>query len=57
MSQVRELEQSETRRVTAALSELRPQVGSPEAMTERVDARRAGGHRVAAAFDQGEEDA
>jgi hypothetical protein len=57
MSQVRELEHSETRRVTAALSELRPQVGSPEAMTERVGARRAAGHRVAAAFEEGGEDA
>ena len=57
MSQVRELDASETRRAAVALLELRPHVGSAEAMTERVDAQRALGYRIAAAFDAGEEDA
>ena len=57
MSQVRELDASETRRAAAALLELRPHVGSPEAMTERIDAQRAAGYRVVAAFDGDEEDA
>lgn len=57
MSQVRELAEGESRRAAAALLELRPHVGSSEAMTERIDAQRAAGYRVAAAFDGGEEDA
>jgi GNAT superfamily N-acetyltransferase len=57
MSQVRELAEGESRRAAAALLELRPHVGSSEAMTERIDAQRAAGYRVAAAFDDGEEDA
>lgn len=57
MSQVRELDASETRRAAAALLELRPHVGSAGQMTERVDAQRAGGYRIAAAFDAGEQDA
>ena len=57
MSQVRELDASETRRAAAALLELRPHVGSAERMTERIDAQRAAGYRVVAAFDGEEEDA
>jgi GNAT superfamily N-acetyltransferase len=57
MSQVRELDASETRRASAALLELRPHVGSAEAMTARVDEARAAGYRVAASFDEGVEDA
>jgi GNAT superfamily N-acetyltransferase len=57
MSQVRELDTTETRRAAAALLELRPHHGSVEAMTERVDAARAAGYRVAASFDADEEHA
>jgi hypothetical protein len=57
MSQVSELEQRQSSRAAAAPLELRPHVGSPEVITERVDAERAGGYRVAATFDEGEEDA
>lgn len=57
MSEVRELSENESGRAALALLELRPHVGSPEAMAERIDAQRAGGYRVVAAFDPGEEDA
>lgn len=57
MSQVRELDASETRRASAALLELRPNHGSLEAISARIDAQRATGYRVAAAFDGDEEDA
>ena len=57
MSQVRELDASETRRAAAALLELRPHHGTPEALTARIDAQRATGYRVVAAFDGEEEDA
>ncbi len=57
MPEVRELRRGETRRAAAALLELRAHVGSPAAMTERVDAQRAGGYRVAGSFGAGEEDA
>ena len=57
MPEVRELREGESRRAAAALLELRPHVGSPAAMTERIDAQRPGGYRVVAAFDDGEEDA
>lgn len=53
MSQVRELSEDESRRAAAALLELRPHVGSPRAMMERIDAQRAAGYRVAAAFEGG----
>ena len=57
MSQVRELAAGQSRHAAVALLELRPHVGSPETMAERIDAQRAGGYRVVAAFDEGEEDA
>ena len=57
MSQVRELDASETRRAAAALLELRPHWGTPEELTARIDAQRATGYRVAASFDEGAEDA
>ena len=54
---VRELREGESLRAAAALLELRPHVGSPEAMAERIDAQRGAGYRVVAAFDDGEADA
>jgi hypothetical protein len=43
MPEVRELLEGEPRRAAAAMLELRPHVGSPDVMTERIDAQRAGG--------------
>jgi GNAT superfamily N-acetyltransferase len=57
MSEVRELRQGESHLAAAALLELRPHIGSPEAMTERIDGARAGGYRIAAAFDPGDPEA
>jgi predicted GNAT superfamily acetyltransferase len=57
MTEVRELREGESLRAAAALLELRPQVGSPEAMADRIDGQRAGGYRVVAAFDPDAEDA
>ena len=51
MAEVRELREGESLRAAAALLELRPHVGSPEAMAERIDAQRAAGYRIVAAFD------
>ena len=53
MAEVRELREGESLRAAAALLELRPHVGSPEAMAERIDAQRAAGYRIVAAFDAG----
>jgi GNAT superfamily N-acetyltransferase len=55
--EVRELLAGETHLAAAALLELRPHVGSPEALAARVDAQRASGYRVAASFEAGDEDA
>jgi predicted GNAT superfamily acetyltransferase len=57
MTEVRELREGESRRAAAALLELRPHVGSPAAMAERIDAQRAAGYRVVGAFDAGEDEA
>jgi GNAT superfamily N-acetyltransferase len=57
MTEVRELGEGESLRAAAALLQLRPHVGSPEAMAERIDAQRAAGYRVVGAFDAGEEEA
>ncbi len=57
MAEVRELREGESLRAAAALLELRPHVGSPEAMAARIDAQRAAGYRIVAAFDLGAEDA
>ena len=54
---VQELLEGESLRAAAALLELRPHLGSPEAMAERIDAQRAGGYRVVGAFDGDSEDA
>ena len=51
MAEVRELREGESLRAAAALLELRPHVGSPEAMAQRIDAQRAAGYRIVAAFD------
>lgn len=57
MPQVRELPAGESHLAAAALLELRPQLGSTEALTARVDEQRAGGYRVAASFAVGDRDA
>ena len=53
--EVRELGPGESHLAAAALLELRPQYGSPEVVTERIDAQRADGYRVAGSFEPGEE--
>jgi uncharacterized membrane protein YgaE (UPF0421/DUF939 family) len=50
MPEVQELLDGESRRAAAALLELRPHVGSPDAMTGGIDAQRPAGHRVARGF-------
>lgn len=57
MPKARELLAGETRQAAAALLELRPHLGSPGALAARADAQRAGGYRVVASFEPGEEDA
>ena len=57
MPEVRELLAGETHRAAAALLELRPHVGSPDALVARVDEQRGSGYRVAGSFDAGDEDA
>jgi hypothetical protein len=57
MSEVRELREGQSLRAAAALLELRPHLGSPEALAERIDAQRAGGYRVVGAFEGDAEEA
>ena len=57
MPVVRELSAGESHLAAAALLELRPHIGAPAALTERVDRQRAGGYRLAGSFDDGEEEA
>jgi GNAT superfamily N-acetyltransferase len=54
---VRELQAGESHLAAAALLELRPHFGSREAITERIDALRPAGYRVAASFEPGDDDA
>jgi GNAT superfamily N-acetyltransferase len=55
---VRELPPGETGRAARALLELRPALGSAEALVRRVDeVQRPGGYRLAGAFEAGEDDA
>jgi GNAT superfamily N-acetyltransferase len=55
--EVRELPAGESHRAAVALLELRPHVGSREALVARVDAQRPSGYRVVASFEAGDEDA
>ena len=57
MSDVRELEAAKSHEAAAALLELRPHLGSPEALVARVDTLRGSGYRVVASFEEGEADA
>lgn len=57
MAQVRELPAGESHLAAAALLELRPQWGTADALTARIDAQRAGGYRLAASFADGEREA
>jgi len=57
MSEVRELNTGESHLAAAALLELRPHVGTPAELAERVDRQRPGGYRVVGSFDEGEEEA
>ena len=54
---VREVQAAETHRVAGALLELRPQYGSAAALTERIDELRPSGYRVAASFEDGDDEA
>lgn len=55
---VRELPAGETARAARALLELRPALGSAEALVRRIDEiQRPGGYRLAGAFEEDEEDA
>jgi GNAT superfamily N-acetyltransferase len=55
--EVRELHAGESHRAALALLELRPHVGTPEALVARVDSQRASGYRVVASFESGDADA
>jgi GNAT superfamily N-acetyltransferase len=57
MPDVRELGAGDTRLAAAALLELRPQFETAERIAERIDAQRAGGYRLAASFEPGEDEA
>ncbi len=58
MPEVRELDVGESARAARALLELRPHLGSPEALAVRIDrVQRAQGYRLVASFEDGEEDA
>ena len=55
--EVRELTAGESHLAAAALLELRPQYGSPEAIVKRIDAQRGDGYRVAGSFEADDEQA
>ena len=57
MPEVRELPPEESRRAAAALLELRPHLGTVEAMMARVNSLCAAGYRLAASFEDGDEEA
>ncbi len=58
MAQVRELAEGETALGAPALLELRPWVGSADALVARIDeTQRREGYRLIGSFDEGEEDA
>ncbi len=55
--EIRELGPGEATVAAAALLELRPHLGSLEAVAERAEAQRAAGYRIVVAVDAGEADA
>ncbi len=55
MPEVRELEAGVSHLAAPALLELRPHLRTADELTDRVEALRAGGYRVAASFEPGEE--
>jgi GNAT superfamily N-acetyltransferase len=57
MSDVRELGRDETALAAAALLELRPGLGSAEALVAQADAQRGAGYRLAGSFEPGEDGA
>ena len=57
MSDVRELQAGESHLAAAALLELRPDIGTPWALAERVERQRAAGYRLVASFEPGVDDA
>ena len=57
MPELREIPSAESHRATPALLELRPHLGSLEALVAEVDAQRASGYRVIGSFEPGEADA
>ena len=57
MPELREIPAGESRRVAAALLELRPHVGSTERLVAQIDAQRASGFRVVASFEPGDAEA
>jgi GNAT superfamily N-acetyltransferase len=54
---VRELARPETALSAGALLELRPALGSVEALVARADAQRDAGYRLVASFEPGDDDA
>ncbi len=54
MPDVRELDRGETPLAAAALLELRPSLGSAEALVARADAQRDAGYRLVASFEPGD---
>jgi GNAT superfamily N-acetyltransferase len=57
MSKIREIAKDETHRAVPALLELRPNAGTQDALTSRIDAQREDGYRIVGAFDEDESDA
>jgi GNAT superfamily N-acetyltransferase len=54
MPPARELHSAESPLAAAALLELRPQLGSEEALVAQVEAQRAAGYRLVASFEDGD---
>ena len=54
---VREISPGEAALAAAALLELRPHVGDAAALAARAEEQRAGGYRIAASFEPGEDEA
>ncbi len=57
MPEVRELTAGESHQGALCLLELRPHLGSRDALVAQVEAQRASGYRLVASFEEGEEDA
>lgn len=55
--EVREITRGDARLAAVALLELRPHLGTPEALLDRVKAQRATGYRLAGSWERGDPDA